>query len=706
MKTLATVSLILLSSLILLACANPAIRDAQKLAMSGQHEQALLLLQDAQRLDPDNIKLRSDYLKERDIVVTQAIAAASSAWRAGRKAEYEEAIAHAQTLAPGNPRVSSLRREVERHAHIDQQWKLARDAFENKQFERSESLARALLSEQPGHAQARALLLKSADQRDAATQRGAPPTLSAKPVSLEFRDTPLRNVFEAMARAANLNFVFDKDVRGDSKITIFLRNVSVDEALRVLLNAQQLERKFLNDNSLLIYPATQAKQREHLETATRTFYLTNIEPKQVQQMLKAITKSRDMYIDERLNLLVVRDTPDALRLIERLIETVDLPEPEVMLDVEVLEVASSRVDELGLKWPEAVSYGVPGLKGDITRSSNLRAYIPNPLAVAHLHGTTDAANLLASPRIRARNREKAKVHIGEKLPVFTTTSTANVGVSSSVSYLDVGLKLDIEPQVQLDDEVIIKIGLEVSNVIGQVKGPQDAVAYNLGTRVTTTSLRLRDGETQVLAGLINDEDRRGGDGLPGLNGLPIVGALFGVQTDERRKTEIVMLITPHIVRNLVLPSSAMSNLAAGTEAQAGAPALRLRAGSSLHLAASTGTRAGGAVGLPTSPKDSATDSTAQVELSLPDEVEAGSSVAVGVTNRGTATLKAELSYDSALLDSAEASTPGLVAIELPPGASRTVSLQIHAMQGAGVANFQIAGVSQQLKIRAKPVPKP
>lgn len=190
----------------------------------------------------------------------------------------------------------------------------------------------------------------------------------------------------------------------------------------------------------------------------------------------------------------------------------------------------------------------------------------------------DASNLLANPKIRARNREKAKILLGEKVPVFTTTSTANVGVSSSVSYLDVGLKMEIEPQVQLDDEVIIKVALEVSTITSTVKGPQESTAYQIGTRQATTSLRLRDGETQILAGLINDTESKSGVGLPYINELPIVGRLFGSRNDTHKKTEVVLLITPRVVRNINQSALPVAAMASGTDAQPGAAPWIVRSG--------------------------------------------------------------------------------------------------------------------------------
>ena len=165
-------------------------------------------------------------------------------------------------------------------------------------------------------------------------------------------------------------------------------------------------------------------------------------------------------------------------------------------------------------------------------------------------------NILANPRIRAKSREKARIHIGDKVPVITTTAGATGFVSESVNYLDVGLKLEVEPQVYLDDDVGIKVGLEVSNIAQQIKTTSGTIAYQVGTRNAATTLRLKDGETQVLAGLINDEDRR--SAVAGAGRSPAAGDRAPVPNndDTVNKTEIVLLITPRVIRNIERPGVA------------------------------------------------------------------------------------------------------------------------------------------------------
>ena len=331
--------------------------------------------------------------------------------------------------------------------------------------------------------------------------------------------------------------------------------------------------------------------------------------------------------------------------------------------------------------------------------STWTTFVANPVFILNLRQLDGTVNLLANPRIRVKNRDKAKIHIGEKVPVITTTSTANVGVSSSVSYLDTGLKLDVEPNVYLEDEVAIKMQLEVSNILEQLN-VSGTIAYKLGTRNTATTLRLRDGETQVLAGLISDEDRRAANKIPYLGDLPITGRLFSNTTDQRNKTEIIMLLTPRVVRNLARPETVAAQFSSGTDANPGAPPLRLAATAAGALTIAPGTPTGGppkpappvadvkppapAPGGPpfTGALAGAAANDVVLGVNAPQQAVIGQEFAVSVALPGRndgANATIELSYDPAVLNAiggqaAAPPTPGAPApgAPAPPDPGRTV----------------------------------
>jgi general secretion pathway protein D len=206
-------------------------------------------------------------------------------------------------------------------------------------------------------------------------------------------------------------------------------------------------------------------------------------------------------------------------------------------------------------------------------------------------------NILSSPRLRVRNREKAKIMIGERVPIITNSVTPITGgtgsvVTGTVTYQDVGLKLDVEPEIHLDNEVSIKVGLEVSSLGTAVTNSAGSQAYRVGTRNTSTALRLRDGETQILAGLITDEDRSTADKIPGLGQMPVLGHLFSSDNGSKSKTEIVLSITPHIVGDYKLPNAREMEYWSGTETALRSNQLLLNSQGAISL---TGTQAPAAV---------------------------------------------------------------------------------------------------------------
>jgi general secretion pathway protein D len=613
MRILTTLAAVLL---LLTGCGgNVHYKEGRELIGAGRSEEGIARLEQAVREFPDDREARAYYFGQRGMAVAEWSAAAEEARRTGRLAEAEANWRRVLRAEPDNPRAKAGLAELDPTRRRETRLAEAERMIKKGDIPAAELILRTILAEDPAHVGAKALLTQLQDRAaKSVSQEPVLKTAFSKPITLDFRDTPLKTVLEVLSRTAGLNFVMDRDVRSDTKITIFVRDASVEEVLRLVMVTNQLQHRVIGENSVLIYPVSTIKLKEYQETVTRSFYLENIEAKQAANLFKTITKSRDMYIDEKLNIVVLRDTPDAIRLAERLIEAVDLAEPEVMLEIEVLEISRSKLTELGISYPEQIGYGLlqPSTQTSVTTATGflsetttlggalstgmvdlnnrggLTSYVTNPALLLNLKNHVGDGSLLANPRIRVKNREKAKIHIGEKLPIFTTTSTANVGVAASVSYLDVGLKLDVEPMVHLNYDVDIKVGLEVSSIVKEVTGPASSLAYQVGTRSATTILRLKDGETQVLAGLINDEERSSANRLPGLGDLPVVGRLFSSQRDNRNKTEIVLLVTPRVVRNVVRPNLASPTLPAGTESAVGAQPLSIKSGHGVSLSSRPG----------------------------------------------------------------------------------------------------------------------
>lgn len=584
---------------LLAACVNsrPPLAG-ERMVAEGRVEEGLKQLEETMREDPKNVQARAAYLRVKEGLLQKHQVRAETALKNERFDEAAAAFRDMLRLHPENARAQAGLADVDT-ARANRALFAEADALVKKnELDAARGRLRAVLARDPAHAAARQLL-KLVEEKAGRAQGAELLQLDAKfqrPITLEFRDASLRNVFDALSRQSGLNFVFDKDVRTDTRITIYARDTAITDALDMLLATSQLYRKVLSKNTVLLYPNLPAKQREYQDLVVKSFFLANADAKTTLNLVKSLAKTKDVFIDEKLNLLVVRDTPEAVRLIERLVAVQDRPEPEVMLEVEILEVKRSRLQELGMQWPSQFSAlnvvpsttVVAGAVGPpVSTTTNvastlpltLRQILPNSLSDTsniavnaspqlNLNAQDGDVNLLANPRIRVKNREKAKVHVGDKVPVITSNTTSTGVVSESVSFLDVGLKLDVEPLVYLEGDVGIKVGLEVSNIVQQIKTATGTLTYQLGSRNATTTLRLRDGETQVLAGLISDEDRSSASKVPGLGDIPILGRLFSSNRDDKSKSEIVLLITPRVVRNVERPELPQGEFFAGTEAAA------------------------------------------------------------------------------------------------------------------------------------------
>jgi general secretion pathway protein D len=538
----------------------------------------------ATQLKPGDIAYRRDWLRARETSNDKLLASALMAIADGKRDVAERAYRDVLQYDRDNARALAGIERLVALARADEDAILATTALKADDLMKAQEFAARALKAAPSHAGA--LLVKREIEAIQAQELLIEPSLGAiykKPINLEFRDASIKFVFDALSRTTGINFIFDRDVKTDQRTTVFLRQTSLDDAISVILSTGQLEKKVLNASSVLIYPNTPAKVREYQDLLVRAFYMSNVEAKQAASMLKTVLKLKDVYVDDKYNLLILRESPETIALAEKLIKLQDLEEPEVMLEVEVLEINRSSLFNAGIQWTNQITVtplggtttGTGGTGGTASTAtmklSDLRNItsdtlgITVPSATINLQKTNGDANLLANPRIRVRDREKAKVMIGDKVPVVTTTSTNNF-VTENIQYLDVGLKLEVEPDVHLRDEIGLKLSLEVSSLVSSVKTNNGSLAYQIGTRNFSTALRLKDGETQVMAGLISDEDRSAANKIPLIGELPVLGRLFGSQSDTRQKTEIVMSITPHLIRNIQRKEPTAESFWSGTEA--------------------------------------------------------------------------------------------------------------------------------------------
>lgn len=591
-------SMTLIAASLLTGCAaDMARKQGESLIYEGEVEQGLQLLKEKSKLYPDDIKLRASFQRQLDITLSALLKEADNARARGdielATNRYQQMLSHDK----GNYRALEGLRLSEIAARQDSMLKYAREIKDNKPEEALDVLAQ-MLTDNPRNTQALKLRdeVESRKTREATLRPGLAQSLK-NPISLQFKDQSISSVFDIISRIGKVNFIFDRDVAPNLRTTIYAHDSSVEDVINLILTTNQLDKKVLNENTILIYPKRPDKDRDYKDLVMRTFYLSNADPKQVLAMIKQMVKTKDVYIDERLSMLVMRDTAEAVAVAERLIAAQDLPQSEIILDVEILEVTSTDLLNMGIEYPQKVSasIGVPNGLGAITagnsisldklnnlNKSDVLVNIGSPAVTANFAHNKGNTNILANPKIRVKNREKAKVQIGDRVPVIT--STTNNGVTSeSITYLDVGLTLNVEPTLSIDNDISVKVSLEVSNVTDKSKTTSGNTVYTIGTRNATTNMSARDGETQVLAGLLSRTNQSTGNALPGLGELPVLNRLFGNQSDDNKKTELILLITPRVVRNLAIPSPHITTFESGTEGAISTSPLRLRPSSSIKI---------------------------------------------------------------------------------------------------------------------------
>ncbi|KMM77988.1 secretin N-terminal domain-containing protein [Pseudomonas deceptionensis] len=560
---------------VLVACstAKVAQKEASELIEAGQYEAGLARIEDGLRENPRDTELHLALSHGRARSITALMTEADQDRAKRSFAAARMGYGRVLTIEPNNRRAQDSLRQLDYLRSMDEKLELARGDLRRGDIYGADRQVKQILELDPKNDGALELQgsIRLVQSRNV-VQYPQLRTRLDRPVTLEFRDANLKTIFEVLSQVAGLNFIFDKDLRPDMKATIFVRDVRIEDAVTLLLQQNQLHQKVVNENTLLIYPDSPQKLKDYQELVMRTFYLTSIDANTALNMIKTMLKTRDVFVDERLNTLTMRDSEDAVRMAEKLLQSQDQSNPEVVLEVEVMEVARQRILELGLQWPN--TFGVlNSAGGDVTVLDQLKGITSSRISIspspqAKINAQDNDINTLASPVIRVSNREQARIHIGQRVPIISATavpSTQGPVITESVTYLDVGLKLEVQPTVHLNNEVAIKIALEVSNATPLQPTRQGTIPVQVDTRNAQTTLRLHDGETQILAGLVRNDHGATGNKIPGLGDIPWLGRLFGSNKDTVGQSELVLSITPRIVRNLPYQSPSDMEFPTGTE---------------------------------------------------------------------------------------------------------------------------------------------
>jgi len=558
--------------------------EARLLIARGQYDNGIQLLQTLVRDYPEQVPYRNQLRIQQKLHTDTLLTKADKAYAVGDMVVADNIYQQILLSDPEQVRALSGVQKINQSHNHAMMMTNARTAYDKDDLYTAKNLTRAILTENASHVAARGLF-EEIENKQNEKKTVAPQVLSAfrQPVTLELKDVPIRSVFEYLSKAGKINFTYDRELPTSQRASLFVRDTSIEDAIEILLTTHQLGKKILNANTILIYPLS--RSQEYQEQFVRSFYLKNMDAKRAMNLIKTVVKSKDLYIDEKLNTLVMRDSMESIQIAEKLIASQDLNDPEVILEVEVMEINRRNLQELGVRYPSQIGLGVQGKQdngnGSVTLTpgrlslaelknfnSGLGVFtISDPVLAMNLLQQDNDTNLLANPQIRVKNRDKAKIHVGDKIPVLTSVANSTGFVSQTVSYIDVGIKLDVEPTIQLQNQVSIKVGLEVSNVTDQVKTDTGVLAYTIGSRNANTTLQLKDGETQMLAGLFRDDSQNITNRVPGLGSLPLIGRLFRNNNSDKRKNEIVLLITPRILHNITPVNAVYTSFPSGVNHQ-------------------------------------------------------------------------------------------------------------------------------------------
>ena len=554
--------LLVLLTLAIPACASTgALRSGERAERARDYDRAVVIYTQALQDRPGdrNLQLALDRARLRAAQMHYA-----EGRRLEREARWADALAEYEIAYDLNPGMADIERAL----------RAAREAM------------RAELEAAPEGRTALEALIDS-------TFDAAPPGLDLPrnitlPDSVVFSSESSRAVFAALGELTGFSIVFDAQFR-DTPFSGDLRDMSFDTALAVVAASTGNFFRVTAPGTVTVIPDTPAKRREYEEEIIRTFYLSNADINETIDLLRLVVDLRRLAPVTATNAISIKDTPERIDAAARLIRTVDKARAEVVIEVQLLEVDRQILRDYGLRFlstgdnseigagesatrdidTDNPATGLGLSVDDLRRVSGSNLFVANPSSLLlRLLQTNGNTRILANPQLRTSDGVAAEAHFGERVPVPVTTFTpfAAGGVSqqpiTSFNYQEIGVNILITPRVHHNDEVSLSLEVEISNISGTGFGdlPQ------FGSRSITTRIRLRDGETNILAGLIRDEERETREGIPGLIRIPVLGRLFGRTRTNTQETDIVLTLRPHIIRPLALDENDLRPFVVGANA--------------------------------------------------------------------------------------------------------------------------------------------
>jgi general secretion pathway protein D len=417
-----------------------------------------------------------------------------------------------------------------------------------------------------------------------------PPVLdptSRDPITLNFpRPKPIKEIYNAIGKAYGFNALFDPKLK-DDRLAIELRQLTAEQALEMVMQAAGHFYKVLDEHSIIIAEDTPQNRREYEDLVIKTFFLSNADVKEIDKLLRSLIEARRLSVNEQLNAITLRDTADKVAIAEKLIRINDKAKAEVLVDVEILIMATTKNSDIGTALSTyGFNLGIdtaainpdapPGTLGldDFANISRGDWFINVPSILINLAKSSGEAEVLAQPQLRISEGEKASLLIGDQVPIPVTSfnsgyqgAPGTVTPITSFQYRDVGIQIEVEPRVHHNREITLNLKVEISNLGETVPVGPDQEAITIGTRTITSVIRLKSGESSLLAGLIRRDQTKGVTKTPLLGDIPIVGRLFRNESTQEKNTDLVLTLTPQIIRFPDIEEEDLAPVWVGTESR-------------------------------------------------------------------------------------------------------------------------------------------
>lgn len=547
--------------LLMVSCGpNKAMRHARELERQGEWDQAVVLYSEMVEQKPNNVDFRLRLESVKRMASKQHLIKGRELWE---EKSYEASLVELRASVELDP----LNREAifefgEKVKLLESMQEAAR---EKEEWER----------------------LKEAEQADIEAEADKKPPIDINGEQLQsfrFQNREVGEVYQALAKLAGINIIYHETVRKTlkQKTDFIIQKATFWDAFDYFIVSNNHFYRVVNDNTMVIIDGSLNNRRNYEDKAVKVFYLSNAEVNEAFMALRTVLRLQNIQRLKQQNAILVKDTPQRLAMVAKILKILDKPKAEVIIDVEILEVDSTLLDNVGILLS---SYSVnqslvnpessPEAR-NVVRMDNLRIinrtnlYLTIPDVAYHFLKTSSRAQLLAKPQLRISEGEESTLHIGERVPVRKTTfnpnQAAGIGIPvDSFEYESVGIKFKMKPHVHHNNEVSLEMDIDISAIGAGATSTNPSFT----TRNIKSKIRLRDGETNLLAGLIREEEKLTVEGIAGLADIPIIGKLFSKTQRDGRKTDIIITITPHIVRGAQISFDDLRAIKVGPDVNSG-----------------------------------------------------------------------------------------------------------------------------------------